>query len=127
MNTNETNYTPGVCNINISEIQKRRRIGYYGLLATIILVSILFISDAHNLYRVIIFMPVFIATTGFLQAKNKFCVGYAAAGMHHTEDEAVKTVEDEARKLDKKRAQTMNLQVFGISILVTAVVVLLPV
>ena len=70
-----TNYVPGVCNINTKEVAQRRKAGYFGLLLTIILLAALFGLDLNHYYRAVLFVPLFIAAIGFLQARHKFCVG----------------------------------------------------
>ncbi len=122
-------YIPGVCNINTAEIASRRKAGYVGLALTLFFAAALFGLDLPKATRLILFIPVFITAIGFLQAHNKFCVGYGAAGMQNAADgsDAAMSVEDSSAVLaDKSRARTMNLQAAGIAITVTVIVALLP-
>lgn len=123
----KSNYIPGMCNINPQEIAQRRMIGNIGLIITLILIT-LFVSFAIDaVFRVIVFIPAFLAATGYLQARNKFCVGYAGAKQHHADDGEVVTISDEtALAADKKKARMINLHAITIAVLVTLIVVLLP-
>lgn len=116
MQSETTTYTPGVCNINVSEIRRRRKIGFIGLVSLLILLAVLFILKLPPFIWATAFIPGFLMATGFLQAKHKFCVGYAAAGMRHTATDAEKITDKNAISLDKQRAKSINLQALAIGI-----------
>ena len=122
-------YVPGVCNINRKEIANRRMIGYVGLAASLILLVALIALSLSRYYRLIIFVPAVISASGFLQAKNRFCVGYAGAGQHNAEegsDAAVKITDESALAKDKKKSSRINRQSFAIAVAVTVVALLIP-
>jgi len=122
-----TNYIPGMCNINPQEIAKRRNIGYMGLVASALLLALFIGFDAPWWLRLIIFVPAFTGATGFLQAKNKFCVGFASANMQHADDgEASKITDTKSLLLDKLKARKINMQSFAIALVVTVVTILIP-
>lgn len=122
-----SNYIPGMCNINPKEIAQRRTIGHVGLTITLILTALFVGFSIDALFRVIVFVPAFLAATGYLQARNKFCVGYAGAKQHHADNGDVVTISDDAAlAADKKKARTINIQAVTIAIIVTVVVVLIP-
>lgn len=109
----QTDYIPGVCNINHAEIAYRRKAGYYGLVATLIVFGVLYTFDVNSWFRLVIFASAFVATIGFLQSKNKFCVAYGAAGTQNATDgsEVATSVTDKKAVLrDKIKARSMNLQ-----------------
>ncbi|MDB5183539.1 MAG: hypothetical protein JWO07_220, partial [Candidatus Saccharibacteria bacterium] len=63
----------------------------------------------------------------YLQAHNKFCVGFAAAKQQNADDgEIVDITDKQALALDKKKTQKMNLQATVIAALVTAIVCVIP-
>lgn len=122
-----TNYIPGMCNINPAEITKRRRIGYAGLAASVLLLVVFIVFDASWWIRIIIFIPAFTSATGFLQAKNKFCVGFAGANIQNADNgEKVKITDTKSLLLDRLKARKMNLQAFGIAFVVTLITLLIP-
>lgn len=121
-------YVPGVCNINQEEVAYRRRAGYIGVVTFAIIAAILLFVGSRWA-RLVLGIPAFIAAIGFLQAQSKFCVSYGAAGKQNATD-GDKVVQDivdaAARKLDKRRARTINLQAAGIALLITGVMLLIP-
>lgn len=102
---------------------------YLGLAIGVPLLVILAAVEAMPLTGVIMFVPGWIGAIGYLQAKNKFCVGYAASGVYNNSDEYAKTakiIEEASRKLDKKRARKINTQslAYGLATAIVSVVIL---
>jgi hypothetical protein len=123
-------YIPGVCNINRHEIAQRRKIGYIGTALLCVLLAVMLGLGLSRWYRVLLFFPASLAATGFLQAKNHFCVGYAAAGQQNATEGSTKatTIADTvAVAADKKRARKMNIQSFSFGLLVVVVSFIIPV
>ncbi len=109
----ENYYTPGVCNLNQPEVAYRRKAEYLGIGLGVVLLAVLLVTKAMPLAGLMMFVPVWLAAIGYLQAKNKFCVSYAASGVHSASAEyadTAKIVEEASRKLDKARARKMNTQ-----------------
>lgn len=123
----KTNYVPGVCNINPQEIKKRRQAGHFGLAMTILLVAIALILHVSWVFRIVVIIPAFLSTIGYLQARNHFCVGYAGAKQQHADNGDVVTITDkDAIELDKRKTRSMNLQATIIAAAVTAIVCVIP-
>ena len=123
----ETTYVPGVCNINKVEVRRRRNIGIAGLALLILLFVGMIGFKVPSPFRILLFVPAFLMTTGFLQAKNRFCVGYASASMHHTGERLEEIEEKMAIAADKAHARKMNLQVAGIAFVITVVLTIVPI
>lgn len=124
-----SSYVPGVCNINRAEIAYRRKAGYVGLAIFLVAAAILLLASINRLVRLILFVPAFIAVIGFLQARNKFCVSYAASKQQNADENTPgpKAVADTASQdLDKRRARSMNKQAAAVALLVTLCIVLIP-
>lgn len=124
--TPASNYTSGVCNINPRETANRRRIGYTAVVIFIIVLMVLVAISAPRLVRIILFLPAVFAASGFLQAKNKFCVGYAGAGMQNADgnDMVGKKITDSmAARQDKARALSINLQSLACAVVATVLVI----
>ncbi len=122
-------YIPGVCNINRAEIARRRSVGYIGLVLFVVLLVALLALPLSRWFRIALFIPAFIAAIGFLQAKNKFCVGYGAAGMQHASDgdPAALTVDDTAALTkDKQKTRRINTQAAVYAVLATVLALILP-
>ena len=118
-----TGYVPGVCNINQSEIAYRRKAGYSGIAAYVLLLAGFFAFSFSPWLGAVLFLPAFIGAVGMLQAHYKFCVAYAAGGQQHALDddlEAKAIVDAASRKIDKQRARKINTQSALIAIVATA-------
>lgn len=121
----QTAYVPGVCNINRDEIAYRRKWRNIGAVSTIVLTVTLFIVSSNRWIRLSIFLPAFIAAIGYLQAKNKFCVSYAASGLQNAAEDSTKAdkVSKEAHKLDQAKARKMNIQAALVALAITVLAV----
>jgi len=109
----ETYYTPGVCNINREEVKNRRSTFYLGIATAFSLLGLLYILDVSAVVGIIIFVPVWLGALGYLQARYKFCVGYAAAGKYSNGDKRGQTANVDKRSShgrDKLRAKQINRQ-----------------
>jgi hypothetical protein len=128
--TANTAYIPGMCNINRTEINKRQKLGYIGLTVFILgLIMLTLLTDVRWV-RIILILPAILSVSGFLQARNKFCVGYAGAGMQNAGEgsaEASKITNAAALAADKHKSSKMNRQTLLIAVVVTALTLLIPV
>ena len=114
-------YVPGVCNIGSAEITRRKRSGWIGVGATGILGLVLVFSHAPGVWRLSLFIPAFIAATGFLQGFMHFCAGFGMKGVFNfgTQVGRAEEVEQaEYRRKDKQKA----LQIVAYSVLIAIVV-----
>jgi hypothetical protein len=83
---NENKYIPGVCNIGPQEINRRRRVGWIGLAVALLLFIILVGINVNPWWRLLIFFPATLSTSGFLQAHFHFCAGFARKGVFNFGD-----------------------------------------
>ncbi len=116
-----TNYVPGVCNINPKEVAYRRKAGYLGLGIFLVVLAILIAIDAPRVVRLLLILPAILGASGFLQARNKFCVAYGASGKHNADGNEMvpgQVAEIAARAKDAKRAKVINMQsvIYGVAI-----------
>ncbi len=110
-------YIPGVCNIGPAEIARRRRTGWISLGISVLLLFLFILFSVPPLYRLIIFLPITSAASGFLQAYFHFCAGFGFKGVYNVVKPAGKTEtiqQKEFRKKDRKKA----LHITGLSILI---------
>jgi len=128
MGTTETAYIPGECNINKAEIAKRRMIGHVGLVIFVIVLVAFAVIDISRWYRIILFLPGMIAASGYLQARNQFCTGYARAGKQNAAQgsNAASDINDiDARAKDKRKAKHMNIQAALIALIAMVITLFL--
>lgn len=127
--TKEQAYIPGMCNINKAEVAYRKKAMWFGVAVSLVLLVALLVIAVPVYVRIILFVPIFIASIGYLQVKNSFCVAYGASGRQNASDEseaAVEVTDTEAQAADKKKARTMNLQALIASIVLTVLTFLIP-
>lgn len=125
----DAGYQPGVCNIGPAEIARRRRAGHSALIATAILLVVLIALDAPPLARLLIALPAAGAASGYLQARFKFCAGYATRGQFNFGPLGhPQTVADaDARSRDRARAHRIGLASLAIGVMVGILAALLPI
>ncbi len=127
MSKTTSNYVPGVCNINTEEIKQRRAAGRVGLGIFVVILIGLILVDANRYSRLVLIFPALLMTIGYLQAKNKFCVGYAGSGLQHADnDAAAVSVAADASAKDKRRAKQINRQAVAYAALATLATLLIP-
>jgi hypothetical protein len=105
-------YIPGVCNIGPAEIDRRRRSGWFGLGATVLLWLAFWVFGVPAAWRLLLFFPAFLSAEGFLQAAFHFCAGFAMQGVFNFGAELGKTetVEQmEFRRKDQRKALLISL------------------
>ena len=118
-----------MCNINKAEVAYRKKAMWLGIGVSAVLLIILVALSAPALTRLVLFVPIYVAAIGYLQVKNKFCVAYGSSGKQNASEgsDVATTIEDDAAlSADKKKTRTMNLQAFGISLVVLAIALLIP-
>jgi len=73
-------YIPGTCNLGANEIRQRKLVGLVGLFFSISsLIGLMSIGAARE-SRLGIFLPLMVASVGFVQVRRKFCLAYGFAG-----------------------------------------------
>ena len=118
-----------MCNINKAEVAYRKKAMWLGIGVSVVLLLVLVALSAPVLTRLLLFVPIYVAAIGYLQVKNKFCVAYGSSGKQNASEgsDVATTIEDNAAlAADKKKTRTMNLQAFGISLVVLAIALLIP-
>ena len=106
--TASTNYVPGVCNINPTEVRKRRRTGYVSISTAVIGIILFVYLHAPWPYFTVLFIPFFFGALGLLQARHTFCISYAALSKHHADNSEIVNITDTAaHKADMRRSRTL--------------------
>jgi hypothetical protein len=104
-------YRAAACNIGPAEIARRRRAGYAGIGAAVVLGAVLLVIDAPTTARLLVGIPLAGGATGFLQARFRFCAGFGMAGVRNFGAlGSVERVEDAAaRRADRAKALRISL------------------
>jgi len=121
-------YIPGTCNIGSGEIRRRQVVAIIGLMLSISLFVTLLMAGAPRNARYGIFVPLMIASVGWVQSRSKFCLAYGFAGTFNMGKLGdISRVADKASKAaDRKTAVTILLKSTALAAALTLLVVLLP-
>ena len=121
-------YEPGACNIGPAEIARRRRTGIAGMAAAIVVAAGLFIIGAPPLARIVVALPLSVGAVGLLQARFRFCVGFALAGLRNFGPLGVaeRVTDRAAHRADLQRAVLVMLAALAIGVAGAVVLALLP-
>jgi hypothetical protein len=122
-------YVPGACNIGPAEIARRRRSGWLGLGAAAVLAVVLVAVTAPPVLRLSLFVPFLVAAIGFVQARARFCVGFAGAGISNFGElgATVRVDDAAARATDRQRARILILRAGAVAVLGAVVAAVLPI
>lgn len=122
-------YQPGSCNIGPAEIARRRMAGHVGLIATLVVLAVLIVIGAPPVTRLVAILPATISASGYLQARLKFCAGFASRGVFNfgVLGQAIGVADGEARAMDRRRARQISFWSLAIGVVVGVAAVFLPV
>jgi len=128
MKMSDATYIPGTCNLGTSEVRRRQVVGLIGLVLSLISLSGLISLNAQPQARLAIFLPLMIASIGYVQSRSKFCLAYGFAGTFNLGKLGdISRVSD---PLDRAADRATALKILGKSLLLasiaTAVVFVLP-
>ena len=122
-------YIPGVCNIGRSEINRRRQLGWSGLIATVILYIVFVFLRVPHLFRLSLFIPAMLSATDFLQARIHFCAYFGMMGVYNLSEELgkIEAIErDKFKAMDRRKAWRIIVQSAIIGAAVAALAYYLP-
>jgi hypothetical protein len=123
-----TQYIPGSCNIGTGEVRRRQVVAIIGSIISISSFVTLLMADAPRNARFGIFIPLMIASVGWIQSRSKFCLAYGFAGTFNMGKLGdISRVADAANKAaDRKTAISILLKSTALAAALTLLVVLLP-
>ena len=121
-------YIPGTCNLGKSEIRRRQIVGLVGLFFSLSSLVGLMSIHAEKSARLGIFLPLMVASVGFVQSRSKFCLAYGFAGTFNLGKLGdISRVSDPIdRAADRATALKILLKSFLLAALATVVVYVLP-
>jgi len=126
----EGSYVPGVCNIGAYEIRRRRAFGIIGIASGIVLTVLMLAAGVPHLTRLLLLLPYWGGVLSLLQARRRFCAGFAMAGLANFADSDAgrRSVADEAaHRADMMAVARMTRDSFLVAAAITAVLVVLPI
>ncbi len=129
LETGTGDYQPGVCNIGPAEIRRRRQFGYFGIAAAVGLAALLLAVDAPAWTRLAVALPVAGGLEGLIQARERFCAGFAMAGLQNMGElgSQVEVTDEAARAADRRKALRIHATSMAGGLIAGVALALLPV
>jgi hypothetical protein len=120
-------YIPGQCNLGKNEIRQRQMVGLVGFFSISSFVGLIAV-DAPRGARLGIFLPLMVASVGYVQSRSKFCLAYGFAGTFNLGKLGdISRVSDPIdRVADRKTALKILMKSFLLASIATLVVFVLP-
>jgi hypothetical protein len=115
-------YQPGVCNIGPAQQRRRLLLGIASLLVAIALVAAVVAVGWPRRALLLSVFPLYGAAMGFLQYRERFCVGFAGIGVFDVGDGTNQVLDEAALAADRKRAVRLNAKSVAVGV-VGAVVI----
>jgi hypothetical protein len=121
-------YRAGACNIGPSEVGRRRRAGLAGVTVGIGLAALLLAIDAPAWTRLAIALPLAGGLVSLEQARQRFCVGFAFAGLRNFGElgQEERVTDAAARAADRRAAIRLALPPALLGMAIALVFALLP-
>ena len=121
-------YIPGTCNIGKGEIRRRQFVALVGAVISAIYLAGLVSTSAAPGARLGIFIPLTVASIGWVQSRKKFCLAYGFMGTFNFGKlgELSKVSDKSAQAADRKTALLILGQSLSLAAIFTLIVYLLP-
>jgi hypothetical protein len=121
-------YIPGACNIGKGEIRRRQVVALIGLALSISTLVTLISTDAPRGARLAIFIPLAVASIGWVQSRRKFCLAYGFMGTFNFGKlgQLSRVADTASRAADRKTALSILVQAGSYALIATAVIYALP-
>ena len=121
-------YIPGACNIGKGEIRRRQVVALIGLALSISSLITLISTYAPRGARLGIFVPLAVASIGWVQSRKKFCLAYGFMGTFNFGKlgQLSRVADSASRAADRKTALSILFQAGAYAALVTAIIYFLP-
>ena len=121
-------YIPGSCNIGKGEIRQRQIVALIGLAISISSLIALISTAAPRGARLGIFIPLAVASIGWVQSRKKFCLAYGFMGTFNFGKlgQLSKVADSASRATDRKTALSILIQSGAYAVAATAIIYVLP-
>ena len=121
-------YIPGTCNIGKSEIRQRQIVALIGLALSVSALIGFISTHSSAQVRLGIFLPLTVASVGWIQSRKKFCLAYGFMGTFNFAGigKLSKVADKASLAADRKTAAVILLQSLGLAAAITAVIYFLP-
>ncbi|CAB4907900.1 unannotated protein [freshwater metagenome] len=123
-----TDYIPGSCNIGTGEIRRRQLVALIGLVLSISSLITLISTNAPRGARLGIFVPLAVASIGWVQSRKKFCLAYGFMGTFNFGKlgQLSRVADSASRAADRKTALSILFQSGAYAVVATAIIYVIP-
>jgi hypothetical protein len=124
----DATYIPGTCNIGKGEIRRRQVVALIGAVLSAFTLAGLISTNAAPGARLGIFIPLLVASIGWIQSRKKFCLAYGFMGTFNFGKlgQLSKVSDKSAQAADRKTALSILAQSLALAAILTLIVYLLP-
>jgi len=116
-------YVPGSCNIGKGEIRRRQTVAIIGAILTLATFSYLTANKSPHATRFVLFIPALIFSTGWVQARKKFCLAFGFMGTFNFGKlgQLSKVATKEEREIDRNTALKILVQAIILALAITGI------
>lgn len=114
-NNNTTSYIPGVCNIGDGEIAGRRKFALAGAMLSVLMIVVLHYFSHQPRYKLLLFFPLSIAITSFLQTRYRFCVAFGLLGIFSFDSQHKRIPAEQKDYLRADRLKAVKIITIGVA------------
>ena len=107
-------YQPGVCNIGPAQQRRRLLLGVGSFLLAVGHVAAVLAVGWPRWTLLIAMFPLYGAAMGYVQYRERFCVGFAGIGVFDVGDGTNRVDDEEALAADRKRAVRLNTKALAV-------------
>ena len=124
----QSQYIAGTCNIGKGEIRRRQIVALIGFLLSLSALTGFVSTHASPSVRLGIFLPLSVASIGWIQSRKKFCLAYGFMGTFNFGKlgELSRVRDKESLASDRKMALKVLSQSLLLAAVLTLIVYLLP-
>ena len=121
-------YIPGACNIGKGEVKQRQIVALICLVLSISILATLISINEPRSARLGLFIPLMVASVGWVQSRKKFCLAYGFMGTFNFGKlgQLSKVADSASRAADRKTALSILFQTTAYAAVATALIYALP-
>lgn len=123
-------YQPGVCNVGGVERRKRYAFGVAGFVVAAAAVVAVYALSLPAVWMLAAGVPLLAGSEGVFQGAQRFCAGFATAGIYDVNDDGNdrhEVTDDAARHADRRKAVRIHIQSLVAAVVTGAALYLLAV
>ncbi len=119
-------YLPGSCNIGGPEVRRRKNVGIFGAILSLLTLVYFILVDAPAGMRTIIFFPFLLTSISWFQTRRRFCLAFGLAGTFNfgAPAELSKVLDPDDLRADRVRTLKTGLEALVYAAIATVLVII---